>query len=115
MPGEAGNDSRVLQGYCAAAGKPANCHVCRTRAESQAGSCDVDCALGQTQGAYGSHGVHYFVTSDTDNAEAPSTLNEIDSQQWQFAVPTAAPSNVGDPYGNVVKVPLQTVVIPIAP
>jgi hypothetical protein len=114
-PGEAGNDTRVLQGYCAAAGKPANCHVCRTSAESQAGGCDVDCALGQTQGAYGSHGVHYFVTSDTDNAEAPSTLNEIDSQQWQFAVPTAAPANVGEPYGNVVKVPLQSAVVPLAP
>jgi hypothetical protein len=114
-PGEAGNDSRVLEGYCTAAGKPANCHVCRTSAESQAGGCDVDCALGQTQGAYASHGVHYFVTSDTDNAEAPSTLNEIDSQQWQFAVPTAAPTNVGAQYGNVVVAPLQTAVAPLVP
>jgi hypothetical protein len=114
-PGEAGNDTRVLDGYCTAAGKPAGCHVCRTRAESDAGGCDVDCRLGQTQGAYGSHGVHYFVTSDTDNAATPGTLTEIDSQQWQFAVPTAAPTNVGDSYGNVVKFPLQTTVIPVAP
>jgi hypothetical protein len=114
-PGESGSDARVLQGYCTANGKPANCHVCRTSAESAAGGCDVDCALGQTQGAYASHGVHYFVTSDTDNAEAPSTLNEIDAQQWQFAVPTAAPTNVGDAYGNVVKVPLQAVVVPLTP
>jgi hypothetical protein len=114
-PGEAGDDSRVLQGYCTAAGKPSNCQVCRTRAESDAGGCDVDCALGETQGAYASHGVHYFVTSDTDNAQAPSTLNEIDAQQWQFAVPTAAPTNVGAAYGNVVVSPLQTTVIPLAP
>jgi hypothetical protein len=67
------------------------------------------------QGAYGSHGVHYFVTSDTDNAATPATLTEIDSQQWQFAVPTAAPTNVGDLYGNVVKTPLQTVVVPLVP
>jgi hypothetical protein len=59
--------------------------------------------------------VHYFVTSDTDNAEAPSTLNEIDAQQWQFAVPTAAPTNVGAQYGNVVVAPLQTAVVPLAP
>ena len=112
-PGESGSDSRVLNGYCAANAQPAGCHVCRLR--SDPGPCAVDCKLGQTQGAYASHGTHYFVTSDTDNAEAPSTLNEIDAQQWQFAVPTAAPTNVGDGYGNVVKLPLQTTVVPLAP
>jgi hypothetical protein len=110
-PGEAGDDTRVLNGYCAAAGKPAGCHVCRLR--SDPGPCDVDCKLGQTQGAYGSHGVHYFVTNDTDNAATPGTLTEIDAQQWQFAVPTQAPASVGDPYGNVVKFPLQTTAVPL--
>ena len=94
-------------------GQPTGCHVCRT--SSDPGPCAVDCKLGQTQGAYASHGVHYFLTGDTDNAQAPLPLDEIDAQQWQFAVPTAAPANVGDPYGNVVKVPLQTAVIPLAP
>ncbi len=108
-PGEAGSDQRVTQGYCVAAGKPASCHVCRLR--SDPGPCDVDCKLHQTEGAYGAHGVHYFVTSDTDNLESPEQLNEIDAQQWQFAVPTELPTNVGDAYGNIVKVPLQTTTI----
>lgn len=108
-PGEAGSDQRVTQGYCLAAGKPANCHVCRLR--SDAGPCDVDCKLGQTEGAHGAHGIHYFVTNDTDNVQAPSATTEIDAQQWQFAVPTQMPTNVGDPYGNVVKFPLQTTTI----
>ncbi len=117
-PGEAATDSRVLDGYCAAAGKPAGCHVCRTATDP--GPCDVDCKLGETQGAYAAHGIHYFVTSDTDNAASPGTLTEIDAQQWQFAVPTEAPTNVGAPIGNVVVVPLQvaalnTGLLPSAP
>jgi hypothetical protein len=64
------------------------------------------------QGAFGSHGVHYFVTGDTDNAFSPAKVNEIDGQQWQFAVPTAAPANVGDSYANTVKVPLVPVAAP---
>jgi hypothetical protein len=43
------------------------CNVCQGAAGGGA-ACDVDCADGQTQGAYGAHGVHYFVTGDTDNA-----------------------------------------------
>ena len=62
------------------------------------------------QGAFGSHGIHYFITGDTDNAFTPAKVNEIDGQQWQFAVPTAAPTNVGDAYANTVKVPLVPVV-----
>jgi hypothetical protein len=117
-PGEAGSDSRVLNGYCAAQGKPAGCHVCR--AATDPGPCDVDCKLGQTQGAYGAHGVHYFVTNDTDNAATPGTLTEIDAQQWQFAVPTEQPTSVGAATSNVVVVPLQvaalnTGLLPTAP
>ncbi len=47
-------------------GEPAGCHVCRLR--SDPGPCDVDCKLGETQGAHAAHGIHYFVTDDTDNA-----------------------------------------------
>jgi hypothetical protein len=64
------------------------------------------------QGAFGSHGVHYFITGDTDNAFSPAKVNEIDGQQWQFAVPTAAPTNVGDAYANTVKTPLVVTAIP---
>ena len=62
------------------------------------------------QGAFGSHGVHYFFTGDTDNAFAPVPTTEIDGQQWQWAVPTGSPQNVGDRYANTVKTPLMPVV-----
>jgi hypothetical protein len=62
------------------------------------------------QGAFGSHGVHYFFTGDTDNAFAPAPVTEIDGMQWQWAVPTGAPENVGDRYANTVKTPLLPVV-----
>jgi Bacterial Ig-like domain (group 3) len=66
---------------------------------------EADCY--KRQGAFGSHGVHYFITGDTDNATVSSAaVTEIDGQQWQWAVPTAAPQPVGDAYANTVKVPL---------
>jgi hypothetical protein len=58
------------------------------------------------QGCFGCHGIHYFVTGDTDNAATGTPTTEIDAQQWQWAVPTAAPTNMGDPYANNVKIPL---------
>ncbi len=61
------------------------------------------------QGAFGSHGVHYFFTGDTDNSWAPVQTTEIDGMQWQWAVPTSAPRNVGDAYANTVKTPLVAV------
>jgi hypothetical protein len=97
-PGEASTDSRVHDGYSAAAGGTPYDQL----------SCD------QKQGAWASHGIHYLVTHDTDNAATPGTLTEIDAQQWQFMVPTSAPTNVGDPYANVVRVPLQTIAVPFA-
>jgi len=90
-PGEATTDSRVQDGYAAAAGQPYATLTCD-----------------QKQGAWGSHGVHFFATSDTDNAfvNAPVPVNEVDAQQWQFAVPTASPTNVGDAYSLEVRAPL---------
>src|SRR6266704_3448365 len=90
-PGESSDDTRVTNGYCAA-GKPNGCHVCRSATDT--GPCDVDCKLGQTQGAYAAHGIHYFFSSDTDNLQSPEALTEIDAQQWQFMVPTQQPTNV---------------------
>ena len=58
------------------------------------------------QGAFGSHGIHYFFTNDTDNSFSPERTTEIDGQQWQWAVPTEGPRAVGDAYANTAKVPL---------
>ena len=68
----------------------------------------------QRQGAYGSHGIHYFATWDTDNAfvGTPVPVNETDAQQWQFAVPTDAPKAVGEPYAQEVRVPLVATAVP---
>ena len=69
----------------------------------------------QKQGAHGAHGLHFFVTHDSDNAflNLPAPTTEIDARQWQFAVPMAAPTNVGEAYGNVVRAPLVPVVTPL--
>ena len=61
------------------------------------------------QGCFGCHGIHYFATHDSDNAFGVKPTTEIDGQQWQWAVPTAAPANVGDAYANTVKTPLVAV------
>ena len=67
---------------------------------------DVPCD--ERQGAWGSHGVHFFATWDTDNlfVGTPVPVNETDAQQWQFAVPTAQPKAVGEPFAQDVRVPL---------
>ena len=93
-PGEASTDARVKAGYAALAGKP---------------YAEVTCA--EKQGAYAAHGLHFFATHDSDNlfVGAPAPTTEIDGQQWQFPVPTAKPTNVGEPYANIVRVPLKAV------
>jgi hypothetical protein len=63
------------------------------------------------QGCFGCHGVHYFITGDTDNAFSSATVTEIDGQQWQWAVPTEAPTAIGDTYANTVKIPLVSIAI----
>jgi hypothetical protein len=62
------------------------------------------------QGCFACHGIHYFVTGDTDNTFSPVKTTEIDGSQWQWAAPTSEPTNVGDQYANTVKLPLQPVV-----
>lgn len=96
-PGEASTDQRVRDAYAAMAGKTSYAEV----------TCD------ERQGAWGSHGVHFFVTGDTDNAfvNSPQPVNEVDAQQWQFAVPTAKPTNVGDAYHAEVRAPLATAAV----
>ena len=89
-PGESSTDPRVLAGY----GVGADCHA------------------GQKQGAFGSHGVHFFFTNDTDNAFSPKPVTEVDAQQWQFAVPTVEPHAVGQPYADAIVAPLVAVATP---
>ena len=93
-PGETSTDQRVKDGYAQNAGKPYDQVTCDEK-----------------QGAWGSHGIHYFFTGDTDNAFGPKTTTEIDAQQWQFAVPTAQPSSVGEPYANTVRAKLRAAVV----
>jgi hypothetical protein len=96
-PGESSTDSRVHAGYSELAG----------------GTPYAELTCEQKQGAWGAHGIHYFLTGDSDNAFLPETVTEIDAMQWQFAVPTSAPANVGEAYGNNVRIPLLAVALPL--
>lgn len=103
FPGESysWNGGLVPQRYDAMAG----------RALDHTGAVFEDCL--QRQGAHGAHGVHYFVTHDTDNAFLlGKPLTEIDAEQWQFMVPQQAPENVGAAYANVIRARLVPVVVP---
>ncbi|ROH86533.1 hypothetical protein ED208_15995 [Stagnimonas aquatica] len=94
-PGEASTDARVVAGY-----------------QDRNGDGVVGCE--ERQGVYGAHGIHYFLTADVDNAFVlGKPINEIDGLQWQFMVPTAQPTNVGEPYANVSRIPLKPVAVPL--
>ena len=95
FPGERSTDSRVVAGYAAAAGKPYAQLSCEEK-----------------QGAHAQHGVHFFAPPESDNLMQPVPVDEIDGQQWAFAVPTATPTNVGERYANVLRVPLVRSVRP---
>ncbi|MCW2707935.1 MAG: S-layer y protein [Frankiales bacterium] len=100
-PGEASTDPRVQAGYAAVNGQAYAALVC-------------DPAHGKTpfQGAYGSHGLHFLVTHDSDNATLGTPVDEIDGQQWRYSVPMATPTNVISSYAPNVLAPLQPVVTP---
>ncbi|HUP92623.1 MAG TPA: hypothetical protein VM074_10285, partial [Solimonas sp.] len=103
-PGESytWNGGAVGKAYDAMAGRPLD----------YSGHVHADCE--QRQGAYGAHGVHYFVTHDSDNAFVEGKpLTEVDGQQWQFAVPTSRPVNVGELYSNNVRAPIVPLVTPL--
>lgn len=94
-PGEASTDERVTSGYAALAGRPYESLACTDR-----------------QGAFASHGIHFFATHDSDNATVGVPLTEIDGQQWRYSVPMDAPRNVLAEYTPNVVVPLEPVVAP---
>ena len=60
----------------------------------------------------GQGGLHFFLTSDSDNTFSPGTTDEIDAQQWRYAVPMSRATNVIGAYGNNVVLKLQTLVAP---
>ncbi len=94
-PGEATTDKRVQDGYAALAGKT---------------YADLTCT--DKQGAFASHGIHFFATHDSDNATLGVPVTEIDGQQWRYSVPMQAPRNVLAQYAPNVVTPLQTAVLP---
>jgi hypothetical protein len=64
------------------------------------------------QGAIAEHGIHFFMTGDTDNATQTQPIDELDGQQWRFSVPTSGPSNIIQPYAADLLTPLQAAVTP---
>ncbi len=100
-PGEASTDQRVKDGYAAANGAPYALLVC-------------DPAHGRTpfQGAFGSHGIHFLATGDSDNATTGEAVTEVDGQQWRYSVPMTSPRNVLTTYAPNVVTPLQALVTP---
>jgi hypothetical protein len=102
-PGESSTDKRVEAGYAALNHLPYAKLVC-------------DPAHGKTpfQGAYGSHGLHFLVTHDSDNATLGVPVDELDGQQWRYSVPMSAPTNVINGYAPNVLTPLLPVVAPFA-
>jgi hypothetical protein len=120
-PGEASTDSRVVKAYvdrAIAAGAPATLTMQQLKDECAKYESAAAWGRAPFQGAYASHGIHFFVTHDSDNAQQGVALNEIDGQQWRYAVPLAAPANVigGDAskpnYALNVLTPLQASVLP---
>ena len=118
-PGEKSSDTRVQQGYVdywAARGMPVTGDLATDYAQlkcqpQKAG--DPNTPPWQVmpfQGAIGEHGVHFFVTQDSDNAFGPKNVDEIDGQQWRFEVPMATPKNVMLAYGLNVSAKLVPVV-----
>jgi hypothetical protein len=128
-PGESSTDSRVRQGYVdywnAHGGRglltyaDLKCQPSKPAGMSQA---DYDSlpqwAKTPFQGAFASHGTHFFFTHDSDNGTAGVPLDEVDGQQWRYAISESQPSNWigGDTtkanYALNVIVPLQTNVLP---
>jgi hypothetical protein len=70
------------------------------------------------QGCFACHGTHFLVTHDTDNATVGVPLDEIDGQQWRYAIPETQPTNwigggdINANYALNVITPLQANVLP---
>ena len=118
-PGEATTDQRVQDGYVAYWQQYAAAHGLGAGPATYA---DLKCNPGADPAttppwqrtpfaaAFGQHGIHFFATHDSDNAFGPKPVDEIDGQQWRFAVPMSKPTNVVEAYGNNVSAKLVPVV-----
>ena len=115
-PGEALTDNRVKQGYVdywKQQGAPASLTYADLACDPAADPATTP-AWQRTPfaGAFGQHGLHFFVTQDSDNAFGPKPLTELNGQQWRFAVPQSAPKNVLLDYSPNVSAKLTGVVTP---
>ncbi|MFA5892004.1 MAG: hypothetical protein WDA27_13810 [Actinomycetota bacterium] len=63
------------------------------------------------QGDIATHGMHIQFIADSDNAQMPVPLTEVDSEQRIVILP-GLQLNVGDQYGRHVEFPLQALVRP---
>ena len=92
-PGRPSDDPAVRAGYSAENGNvPYSSLTCAQR-----------------DGLWGAHGFHVAFSGDTDNAFSPKPVTEADVQEWQFAVPTPRPENIGAGYAQTVRSPLVAV------
>ena len=115
-PGETTTDSRVKQGYVdwwKANGAPATLTYADLVCDPAADPATTP-AWRRTPfaGAFGQHGLHFFVTQDSDNLWAPKPTTEMNGQQWRFAVPMSTPTNVLADYSPNVSAKLVAVAAP---
>jgi hypothetical protein len=114
-PGEATSDSRVKQGYVdywKAHGAPASLTYADLVCNPSAPAGTDPWKKTPFQGAFGQHGLHFFVTQDSDNAFGPKPVDELDGQQWRFSVPMSTATNVLLPYSQNVSAKLVPVATP---
>jgi hypothetical protein len=114
-PGEATTDSRVKQGYVdywKAHGAPATLTYADLACNPSAPASTPAWQRTPFQGAFGQHGLHFFVTQDSDNAFGPKPVDELDGQQWRFSVPMSTATNVLLPYSQNVSAKLVPVATP---
>ena len=115
-PGDASTDPKVEQGYVdywKAHGAPATLQYSDLKCNpADTNPNDPPWQKTPFAGAIGQSGLHFFFTSDSDNAFTPKTVDEIDAQQWRYEIPMSAAANKLDEYGNNVVVPLRAVVTP---
>ena len=115
-PGEASTDPRVQQGYVdywKAHGAPATLTYADLKCNpTDRNPLDPPWVKTPFAGAIGQLGVHFFFTTDSDNAFTPKTVDEVDAQTWRYEVPMSHAQNVMDAYGQNVVVPLRAVATP---
>lgn len=63
------------------------------------------------EGDVGTHGLHLLFTSDTDNADLTTAVDEADSVDHEVVLPPDE-GNVGDAYSSAATIPVVTVVTP---